>query len=311
MMKNPFRRFKGKRDKEQEPVVTEETAVQSIPEPDTEPGIEDTSAKAGEEPEKEPADGFTEWCRSQTRGGIERRERNDIYEAYNVYGADKDGALTCRVYHKYPEHERDFGLTYSRALSFDDFDRRLLAELDRGDIKLADYDLCIKKAQSLSQSGDEAQTEAASADFSDKEIAAIKDFCESIDILRDKSYLHSEGQLSCDCVSAVGDDRLCVRFRKPLRFDAAGMTSAGVSRSPAAGYDIENLWIMGVYNRISQNSESCRAELLTSEWSVEKESLYLISVEGFAGVEGRLLTAVGEADSFRRFGFFSLDFSNK
>lgn len=68
---------------------------------------------------------------------------------------------------------------------------------------------------------------------------------------------------------------------------------------------------MGVYNRINGNCASCKVTRLTSLWSLEKESVYLISSEGFNDVEGALLTAVGEASQFKRFGFYSLDFSKK
>ena len=309
-MKNPFSFFRGRKsavpDEHPEPVP----AAEAAPEPDPEP-VEDMPETADEEP-AEPGDGFTEWCRSRPRGGIERRERNDIYESYFVYGVDRDGRLTCRCYHRYPEHERDFGLSYSRALSFDDFDRRLLSELDRGGIKLGEYDSCIALAVSAASDAPEgADGPAESRGFSDGEYAALNEFCESMDIVRDRSYLHGEGVYSCECFSAVGEDRLNIRFRKLLRYDAAHMSVAGVSRTPCAGYDIGNLWIMGVYNRVRDNCASCTVEILTSEWSVDKESLYLITADGFAGIDGRLLIAVGEADSFRRFGFYSLDFSNK
>ncbi len=130
-MKNPFKRFRPAA--EEPPTVTEapEPAVEAEPEPVPEV----------------PKDSFTEWCRSQIRGGIERRERNDIFEAYSVYGVD-GGRLTCRYYHRYPEHEREFDLSDTRALSFNDFNRRLLSELDRGDLRLAAYNTIVSKRRS-------------------------------------------------------------------------------------------------------------------------------------------------------------------
>ncbi len=70
------------------------------------------------------------------------------------------------------------------------------------------------------------------------------------------------------------------------------------------------MWVMGVYNRLAGRC-SCKVLRLTSEWSLESESVYLITAEGFPGVEGMLLVAVAPSDSFRRFGFYSLDFANK
>ena len=40
-------------------------------------------------------------------------------------------------------------------------------------------------------------------------------------------------------------------------------------------------------------------------------TLILITAEGFEGIPGALLIAVGGAESFSSFGFYSLDFSNK
>ena len=68
---------------------------------------------------------------------------------------------------------------------------------------------------------------------------------------------------------------------------------------------------MSVYNRLREHCSSCTVTLLSSEWSLNHESLYLLGIEGFEGVDGTLLIALGEADSFCRFGFFSLDFLSK
>ena len=254
------------------------------------------------------ADGFTEWCRSQVRGGIERRDRNDFYEAFSVYGIGADGQLGCRYYHRYPEHERDFGLTYARTLSFDDFNRRLLSELDKHALTLRDYHACIKKAESVSGNASDA---AVSEGFTDSEYAALQDFCESIDTLSNKTFLHGDGAFSCDCESVVGNEPLSVRFRKPLPHDALYTDVAGVRKETAEGYDIDNLWVMSVYNRINERSASCRLIRLVSEWSIQHESILLISAEGFPGVEGALLVAIADPSQFRRFGFYSLDFANK
>ena len=280
----------------------------------------DTAAKAPDQDEPEEAapspaadkaadDGFVEWRRSRPRGGIERRERNDIYEAYNVYGADSEGRLTVRCYHRYPEHERDFGLSYSRALSFEEFNRRLLGELDSDGLKLSDYYACIRNAVQLADSA--AESAAEYSGFDEEEEAALRAFCNAADTLQQQSYLHSEGVLRCECESVVGGERLNIWFRRPLPHDAADMPIAGVSKEEKAGYDIDNLWIMSVYNRLREKCRACSVTLLTSLWSVDKESLYLFAVNGFEGIEGSLLIAVGEADSFRRFGFYSLDFSKK
>lgn len=304
-MKNPFKRFRPDPPTEEPQTAPRETAPDSV------------TAEAPAQPEAEeqtptPAeadDGFDEWCRSQVRGGIERRERNDIYEAYSVYGADAEGRLACRVYHRYPEHERDFDLSYSRILRFDEFNRRLLAELDRGDLKLADYRACIDRAERLTDP--DAAAQSCDGSLSEEDSAALSGFCDAMDNLHHKSYLHSEGVLSCECESVVGGERLILRFRKPLRHDALEAQAAGVKKESIGGYDIDNLWIMGVYNRLRERCAAIKVARLSSEWSIEHESLYLLYAEGFTGIEGPLLIAVGEADSFRRFGFFSLDFSQK
>ena len=132
-----------------------------------------------------------------------------------------------------------------------------------------------------------------------------------MDIFTDRGYLHGSGVFSCECVSVVGGERLTLRFRKPLRHDAVDGEVPGVTRKKRAGYDIEDLWIMGIYNRLRDRCASCEVMLLTYEWSVNKESLWLFMCEGFEGVDGVLMAAVGPSDSFSRFGFYSLDFSNK
>lgn len=305
-MKNPFKR-KKKNDVEicAAPLPSPAPPVEEL----TEETVADASEPATVKEEKTPDDGFIEWRRSRVHGGVERRERNDIYEAYNIYGADAEGRLTVRCYHRYPEHERDFGLSVSRTLSFGDFNRRLLSELDQGGLTLADYHACVANAERLADP-DAAYT-GESAGFSDAQEAALRGFCDAADILKEQSYLHSEGVLSCECASAVGDDRLILRFRRPLPHDALGTDIPGVLKEDKGGYDIDNLWIMGVYNRLREKCAACRVTLLTSAWSIERESLWLFSVEDFEGVGGKLLAAVGEAGSFRRFGFWSLDFSKR
>ena len=297
-MKNPFRKKKGG-DPAAEEKQIEQEKVEAPPAEGKEPDPLPAPA------EKEPEDDFTEWCRSQVHGGIERRERNDIYEAYNVYGALSNGQLVCRRWHRYPEHEKDFGLSYSRELTFDEFNRRLLAELDRGDLKLSDYREVIRRAEALS--GEPEQDEEL---FSDSEQEAICLFCEGMDHLKDHSFLHQNGVLCCECESIAGGERLNIRFRKPLRHDALNAAIAGVKKESISGYDIENMWILGVYNRLYEKGASCRVTVLTSEWSLQKESVYLIEAKGFPVISGSLLIAVGESENFRRFGFYSLDFSN-
>ena len=302
-MKNPFRRNK------KNPAESLAAPLPSpVPEAAEEPAEPDVTVDAAPTAQASaPDDGFVEWRRSRMHGGIERRERNDIYEAYSVYGADAEGRLTVRLYHRYPEHERDFGLSYSRALNFSDFNRRLLGELDQGGLTLEDYRVCITNAQQLTEPGAAITDEIPC--FSEAEEAALRSFCDSADILKDQRYLHSEGVLSCECGSAVGDDRLIIRFRRPLPHDAYGTDVPGVIKEEKGGYDIDNLWIMGVYNRLRDSCGGCQVTLLTSAWSIEKESLWLCRCEGFTGVEDDLLVAMGDADSFRRFGFWSLDFS--
>lgn len=295
-MKNPFKRNKKERENTPaEPVVTSAPAEEIVFQPDPDP------------PET-PDDGFTEWCRSQIRGGIERRERNDIFEAYTVYGVDAEKRLACRLYHRYPEHERDFDLSYTRALSFDQFNRRLLGELDRCDLKLADYSDCIKKAADLT---DLPAPDRDGDGLSAEEFAVLQSFCDSMDTLKDKNYLHGDGIFRCECESVVGGESLNIRFRKPLMYDALLTNADGVKREEIGGYDIHDMWVMGVFNRLRERCTSCKVFRLTSEWSLAGESVYLIRCEGFDGVDSDLLTAVAPSDQFRRFGFYSLDFSGK
>ena len=297
-MKNPFGFFKNK--KSNAPPAAEEAKEPEIIEEAEVPPVENT----------EPEDDFVEWARSQTHGGIERRERNDIYEAYNIYGTDSKGTLICRCYHRYPEHEKDFDLSYSRNLSFDEFNRRLLSELDRGDMKLALYNCCIEKASVISDIP-EHTAEAAYGGFAEDEISALNSFCEAIDTLKDKSYINENGVYRCECESVVGGEILNIRFRKPLAHDAFDSDTPGVEKEPMYGYDLDDIWIMGVYNRLSERCSSCKLNRLTSLWNLNKESLFLIKAEGFDGIDGALLIAVGRSEGFARFGFYSLDFSNK
>ena len=296
-MKNPFQFFYSSKGK---PLPH---APQPLPEP--EPEIE---AHQSEQPEK-PQDSFIEYCRSRIRGGIERRERNDIYEAYSVYGEDH-GALTCRYYHRYPEHERSFDLSDSRALGFEDFNKRLLAELDKGGISLHDYHACIARAEALS-SMDKTDDLPLFEGFSQGEVDALRAFCDSMDIFSDREYRTGEGIFRCTCRSAVGDESLSLWFRKPLPHDALRHEVSGVKRESIYGYDIENLWMLGVYNRLSERCTAARVTRLTSEWSLDHESVCLIEAEGFPTVGGTLLIAIADEAAFPRFGFYSLDFANK
>lgn len=298
-MKIPFKFFRQSSEKSKiEPIADppEENVIPTLTEP--------------EQPvEQPPVDPFVEWCRSQVRGGIERRERNDIFEAYNVYGVDEHDRLTCRRYHRYPEHERDFDLSYSRTLTFDELNRRLLSELDKGDIKLRTYHDCIAKARVLCEIPTPDTAEFIG--FTENETAALREFCETFDTLTDKEYRSLDGVFCVACRSVVGDEQLNLRFRKPLPHDALDSEIAGVSKTPIEGYDIESLWIMGVYNRLRDRCQSCRVTLLTSEWSLQKEKIFLMQAEGFSSIDGTLLLAVADETSFPKFGFYSLDFSNK
>lgn len=298
-MKNPFRFLKRSHhtDEETQTAAEEETVTE-------EEEIEEPVSEKTENPD----DGFVEWLRSAQRGGIERRERNDIYETYSVYGADEQGRLICRLYHRYPEHERDFGLSYSRVLQFDEFNKRLLAELDRGDIKLGDYHACIEKAEQLC--GITPGEDGTYTGFSRAEAEILRDFCEAADTLTDKEYRTGDGIFRCSCRSVVGDESLNLWFRRPLRHDALDTQVSGVSRVDIGGYDIESMWIMGVYNRISERCERCRVTKLVYDWSAEKETVFLMTLEGFGGIGGTLLLAVSDAAAFSRFGFYSLDFSH-
>ena len=290
-MKNPFKRKK--------PAPIPEQALEEV----SAPVIE--QPKPPEQEQKKPDDGFVEWYRTPTRGGIERRERNDFFEEYNVYGTDRENRLICRRFHRYPEHEREFDLSYSRSLNFSEFNRRLLSELDRGGMKLGDYRDCVEKAEQLSG----IENDSASDILNEDESALLEGFCNAFDTMKDQTFLHSEGTLSCECESVVGEAFLQIRFRKPLRHDAIDEEVSGVTRKPIEGYDIEDLWIMSVYNRLREKCDSCRVSLLTYEWSAAKESVHLFLAEGFEGIGGTLMIAVGNPEDMGRFGFWSLDFS--
>lgn len=303
-MKNPFKFFRSSAEKHT-PVPDDSQARSEQPQAAA-PQPDEVQPTAPEPPEE--TDPFVEWRRTRTQGGIERRERNDIFEAYSVFGTDGE-RLICRYYHRYPEHEKDFDLSYERALSFTDFNKRLLSELDKGSLSLTDYHACIRSAEQLT--AQEAPSTAPFEGFSDSEEAALRRFCDGMDILTGQEYLHADGILKCSCRSAVGDDALTLWFRKPLPHDALGYTIAGVTKKTVESYDIDNLWIMGVCNRLRESCTGYTIELLTSEWSLNKESVRLMTVQGFEGISDTLLIAVSDADAFARFGFYSLDFSRK
>ena len=303
-MKNPFRFFHAAA--KDEPTPKPDQAADQKEQPAPEEPV--TEAVPNEPVIEEAQDSFIEWCRTQVRGEIERRERNDIYEAYSVFGTD-NGQLICRFYHRYPEHERDFDLSYSRQLSFDEFNRRLLSELDKGDLKLSAYNECIEKAASQNQT---PPVDAPAYDgFTEEESAALRAFCDSMDTLTDKEYRGGDGIFHCSCRSVVGEERLNLRFRKPLPHDALSADIPGVGKKSVEGYDIDDLWIMGIHNRLSERCDSVRITLLTAEWSLSHESVYLMAATGFPGIEGTLLLAVADEAAFPRFGFYSLDFSKK
>ena len=296
-MKNPFQFFYSSKSK----AMPHTPQVMPEPEPEIEAPVAEKHA--------EPEDSFVEWRRSKVRGGIERRERNEIFEAYSVYG-EEDGKLCCRYYHRYPEHERGFDLSHSRVLDFDAFNKRLLTELDKGGVSLSDYHTCIANAERLT--GQEAQGDNALFDgFNEQETAVLKAFCDAIDILTDKEYRTAEGIFRCSCRSVVGEETLNLWFRKPLPHDALDSDVPGVVKEALGNYDIENLWMMGVKNRLSERCNGVRITRLTSEWSLKHESVCLIAAEGFEGVDGTLLLAIADEAAFPRFGFYSLDFANK
>ena len=297
-MKNPFKRLRSEKASVQAPQDAPERPAQEEQKP------------IGDNLDSTPplTDSFTEWCRTRTRGGVERRERTDIFEAYSVFGVE-EGRLTCRYYHRYPEHERSFRLSYSRALGFDDFNRRLLTELDKGGVILSEYHVCIQKAASLTRP--EAGCNDPFTEFTDEERAALPAFCDSLDTLKDQSYLHGEGVLCCECESVVGGERLTLRFRKLLPYDALSAEIPGVCKEAVGGYDITDMWVMSVFNRLNERCRSCKVTRLTSQWNIEKETVWLMTATGFPGVGGTVLIAVAPTADFRRFGFFSLDFSNK
>lgn len=260
--------------------------------------------------EKAPRDdGFVTWCRSKTQGGIERRERNDIYEAYSLYGTDQEGRLSCRYYHRYPEHERDFALSYSRVLTFAEFNSRLLGELDKGGLTLGEYHDCVRRAEEAA--AEAAQDIADYTGFTDEELAALRAFCEGLDNLGQKRYRYSDGVFHCEADSAVEAETLHLCFRRPLRHDALYGDTAGVSREKVGGYDIDDIWIMGVFNRLRDRCAACGVTRMISEWSLRHETVWLMTADGLDGVGGSLLVAVGEVENLVRFGFYTLGFSGR
>lgn len=261
---------------------------------------EASSAEASEE------DGFCEWLRTATRGGIEPNGRNDIYEAYSVYGVVDDGRIVRRYYHRYPEYDRGFDLSGEHSLTFDQLNRELLEELDRGGITLERYCDAIAAAERLLPEHSAPGSDAVA--FSAEEIAVLTDFCDALDTLKDKQYLTKGGVFLCTGVSVVGDEELWLRFRKPLRHDAFYGETFGVKRTEIGGYDIENLWIMSVYNRLYQISERCRVIMLASEWNLSAAPVTLIAAEGTRGIDGTLLVTVAGAETLARFGTYSLNF---
>ena len=260
-------------------------------------------------PEREaavPDDGFHKWLRTATRGGIEPGGRNDIYETYSVYGADAEGRIIHRCYHRYPEHERAFDLSCSRVLTFDELNRHLLEELDKGGVTLDDYHACIAEAERLApQPSSDA---IAETEFSEDEYAVLRDFCESLDTLKDKECHAGRGSFRCSGVSVVGDEELWLNCRKPLTHDALYGESLGISRTEIGGYDIENLWILSVYNRLRERCDSCRVILLKSEWNLSQKPVTLLVAEGVQGISGALLVTVADIETLSRFGAYSLTF---
>lgn len=304
-MKNPFLHWK-KQHSRQEITPSDNTQESALNE---EADTQAPEAIVPDPEEEAPHDSFIEWSRTQIRGGIERRERNDIFEAYSVFGTDEEKNLVYRRYHRYPEHEKDFSLSMSRQLSFDEFNRRLLSELDRNDLNLSDYSFCISQASRIS---DWEASDAVNTALSDDATTVLKEFCESADILQNKSYLLQNGIFRCECESVIGEEKINIWFRRPIAFDSITSDIAGVLKKSVEGYDIDNLWIMGVYNRLRERCTKVYVWRLTSEWSVEKESLYLFQTEGLVVPDGGvILVAAGNVQSFRRFGFYSLDFSRK
>ena len=255
---------------------------------------------------EEPDDGFVEWRRSRTRGGIEKREHNEFYEQYSVYGLDDQGRLCCRLYHRYPEEEREFGMSYSRALSFDEFNSRLLGELDRGDLTLGDYIECVSRAEALSP-GEERPDIPIAREIDEADEQALRSFCDKLDNLKNKTGRSAQGVFRCDSESAVMGESLTMMFRRPLRYDAFDKEDPAVKRERVEYYDIEDIWIMGVCNRLKENGAKIDIISLSSAWVMDGKSVYLMTVEGLPGIEGRLLLAIAESTAISRFGFFSLD----
>ena len=300
-MKNPFSFLRRSQEK---PEIN--NTIIDKPEPEKQDEKPEESAqKPGNAPEK-PKDGFVEWGRSRIRGGIEKRGRNIFFEQYSVYGLDGQEQLSCRLYHRYPEDERDFGLSYTRALSFGEFNSRLLYELDRGDMSLCDYSACMSRAEKLRE--EEADTKAELApDLSEDEQTAIQAFFDSLDNLKDKSCRCAGGVFRCDAESAAMGESLTLMLRKPLRYDAYFKDDPSVKREPVAYYDIEDIWIMGVCNRLIESGAKIDILTLRSAWSLDSAAVYLMTADGLPGINGRLLLAIAESTAISRFGFYSLD----
>lgn len=311
-MKNPLRFFRKPSDQNDEKqkndtAPTKDASVQQTEKMSEPPQSGEDEAR---KPDKEQGDSFTQWCRSRVRGGIERRERNDIFEEYGVYGVDGQGRLLCRYYHRYPEHERDFEMSYERVLSFDEFNTRLLGEIDRGSLTLETYGECIEKAQKLSGKADE-ERDGIYEGFSAEEEGRLRDFCETLENLKDKSYRHGDGIFRCEGESILEGEVLDIWFRKPVKHDAFYTDVAGIIRQPVSPLDIGDIWILSIYNRIRERCGTCEVVRVKSEWSLKEEAVYMMAVEGLVGIKGTVLIAVAEASNFGRFGFYALGFANK
>jgi len=298
-MKNPFSFFNASKRAAGSP--------DAYPYPDRgqdEPVILPSRSASDREAEV-PDDGFHEWMRTTTRGGIEPGGRSDIYETYSVYGADAQERIIRRCYHRYPEHARAFDLSCSRVLTFDELNRHLLEELDKGGVTLDDYHACIAAAEKLMHKESDTPPDM---EFSEDEYAVLRSFCESLDTLRDKECHAGRGVFRCSGVSVVGDEELWLNCRKSLTHDALYGESYGISRTEIGGYDIENLWILSVYNRLRERCDRCRVILLKSEWNLSQKPVTLLVAEGVQGISGALLVTVADIETLSRFGAYSLTF---
>ena len=299
-MKNPFKLFDRSKKEAPEPhppAVSEPETPVEIPAP-AEPPTPSV-----------PEDAFEEWLRTRIGGGVERRERNDIFEAYGVFGADGE-KLVYRLYHRYPEHERDFGLSYSRELTLEEFNSRLLLELDKASITLCGYSECIKKAEALS--GLSAPVpDGIPNELTVPESEILQSFCDSIDTLKDKNCSFNNGVFRCEGTSVAGSEELNIRFRRLLERDAYYSPPSGVSRIKTESYDIDDIWIMGICNRLRESGAKLIINKLSSEWSLNSGTVFLILAENMSGIDGKLLIAVAEPADILRFGFYSLDFNSK